>query len=91
MLSLAVAERVLAVGRPLGDADRVQGQAGGRRVDARVHGLGQDPRLPLAKPTASLRSARPIAATSDATAVRRADDIRAVYGPPVSFSRSEVQ
>ena len=42
MLSLAVAERVLAVGRPLGDADRVQGQAGGRRVDARVHGLGQD-------------------------------------------------
>ena len=49
------------------------------------------PRLPLAKPTASLRSARPIAATSDATAVRRAGDIGAVYGGPVSFSPSEVQ
>ena len=62
MLRLAVAVRVLAVGRPLGHADRVQGQAGGRRVDARVRRLGQDAEAAAREPTTSLTSARPIAA-----------------------------
>ena len=42
VLGLPVAERMLAIGRALGDANGVHGQAGGRCVDARVHGLGQD-------------------------------------------------
>ena len=42
MLGLAVAERVLSISRPLGDSDRIQSEPGGRGVDARVHGLGED-------------------------------------------------
>ena len=42
VLRLAVAVGVLVIGGPLGDADRVQRQQRGRRVDAGVHGLGED-------------------------------------------------
>ena len=42
VLRLAVPVGMLVVGRALGDADRVQREQRGRRVDAGVHGLGED-------------------------------------------------
>ena len=43
VLRLAVPVGMLVVGRPVGDADGVQGQQRGSRIDAGMHGLGEDP------------------------------------------------
>ena len=43
VLRLAVPVRMLVIGRPVGDADGVQREQRRARVDARVHGLGEDP------------------------------------------------
>ena len=92
VLGLAVAERVLAVGRPLGDADRVQ--RSGRRPPRRRPSAPPRPGCrgcrSRSPPRASgARGRSPRAATPPRCAAR--DDMRAVYGRPVSFSPSEVQ
>ncbi len=92
MLRLAVAVRMLAVGRALGHAHRIRVRIAATASMPEWTASASTPRLPLANPTAALTTTSTTAATSETSAVRRAVDIRGVYSPrKVLFSGRGVQ
>ncbi len=92
VLGLAVAVGVLAIRRPFGDADGIEREHGGHRVDARVRGFGEHAQAPAGEPDHCLHHDEDDGCDErDQRRAPRGRHAAIVFGRGVSFFRPEVQ